>query len=716
MRGTTGTARRAGRCARRGRERGSALVIVVTAFAVLLVVVCGTLSFAVAGARSARQQQDQLTAEAAARSGLQDLLTKLRANPRYFSDTLADPDGGKGLCQNPAAPGPEQDTDRDLAKACGWDAGTAYGWAPVASGPDAGRFHYDVLRLDADGPSAVIRSTGTAGGLARTVVARVGGASTSDFLYWSDYELADPSDRTTYPRSTDLSMTFKDAATDPMKAALAACGTVWSAVSGGGDPDAALPHAWQRDATGHTPDRMYVDPAIGYTACRQPVFASGDVLEGRVHSNDLIGSKGGTFRGQFTAANYEGQGCDQAANYPLSCLAPGSRATFETAGAPKPARVDLSGSDPFKGLDGAQAAAQSSGCVYKGATRIAFQGRRDGSGRPLMRVWSLGGTDSPAARCGATADLASAQGVLVPYGGADYVVYVADDPSAKSVPVPSGALGTLTGPGGQTAPFPQGTFTDPDPAHATGLVDAEAAMLLPGKYRPHGNAFVEGVAQAPVTVASAADTVILGDLLTPDSASAVVGLSAGGAVEVYNPVKAVAAPITMDGAPAWTKAVPEGAYPVGAQHWDVQVPGIGTRPAAGDGLTVMAAVRASAESFRVQNWNEGRAKDGSPLSLYLYGSIGQRFRGVTGAEDGAGHTVGGYAKRYVYNPTLDYLRPPRFPGLTSSSWGIVWSEVRDTPAAAGRAAKAQALPASDAGTGRAVLAAAVERKEPQWAR
>jgi Tfp pilus assembly protein PilX len=84
-----------------------------------------------------------------------------------------------------------------------------------------------------------------------------------------------------------------------------------------------------------------------------------------------------------------------------------------------------------------------------------------------------------------------------------------------------------------------------------------------------------------------------------------------------------------------------------------------------DPLYIYAAILAVAHSFIVDNYDCG-----SPLgTLYVYGTIGQLFRGTVGTHNG-GTITSGYTKDYVYDDRLASLEPPYFLNPVSAAWYI----------------------------------------------
>ena len=83
------------------------------------------------------------------------------------------------------------------------------------------------------------------------------------------------------------------------------------------------------------------------------------------------------------------------------------------------------------------------------------------------------------------------------------------------------------------------------------------------------------------------------------------------------------------------------------------------------GLTIDAAILALTKSFVVDNYAAG----GPQGNLYNYGSIQQYGRGPVGTFNGSSSTSG-YIKHYNWSPLLDYVSPPSYLTPSTSSWNL----------------------------------------------
>jgi hypothetical protein len=151
-----------------------------------------------------------------------------------------------------------------------------------------------------------------------------------------------------------------------------------------------------------------------------------------------------------------------------------------------------------------------------------------------------------------------------------------------------------------------------------------------GEQAACGNVWVKGTYSQDLTIASANDIVINGDLeRTADEL--LLGLVANNFVRVYHPV-----------------------------NWSGGACGGNTASALSDPV-IQAAILALNHSFIVDNWDCG-ARLGD---LNVQGAIAQKFRGPVGTSGGTG-----YLKKYEYNDRLRFREPPYFLDPVQASWRI----------------------------------------------
>ena len=169
------------------QDRGAAMIMVLGMISIMTVVVAAALSYATNVAPQVRRDESWQAALAAAQAGVDDYLAKLNRTDAY-SLTVD--------CSNEALKGPKAE-----ANSCGWNSSTSPGWVAVQAGkPAAGKFHYDVNTANfwKDG-SVWVESTGKVRGISRTIQVRVARGGSTDFLYYTDFEDADPQNLVAYP-------------------------------------------------------------------------------------------------------------------------------------------------------------------------------------------------------------------------------------------------------------------------------------------------------------------------------------------------------------------------------------------------------------------------------------------------------------------------------------------------------------------------------------
>jgi hypothetical protein len=643
------------------------MVAVLASFTIMMTVLLGGVAYLASSTKYSRYDQDNDLALAAAQSGLSDLLSRVRADDDYLSNVATTASDSDGYCGIRATGGPEGDY---FASDCGWGSSTDVGWqgfGELVGGEFRQHFHYVVTDYDAASRSAEVVSTGRSGDVVRSLAARMAKDNPAMYLYLTDYEMSDPSDWAVYP--------------DGWYPVSDVCGAGWP----DSDTKKVVGYRWEwaqklaaNPAFIAPPARIwYVEPFAQY--CRQEPFGPGDLLKGRVHSNDTMLSTGtATFIGPFTTANPK---CDERVEGDPStykyCVEskqeahPLAYSQMLYAGgvwpAEAPARSEVL--DIPKVPD--KAAIGNKGCQYQGATRIIFNG--DGT----MTVWSNYGLDEPNAGCGSLSELASSTGARVNVPSVIYVKTV-DKPlmtTAMKKRIPSGGL---------DGELPLGTYQATDenpPTDASDEYTIEISMDRPDKLGGGGNVWVEGKTQGRTTIFADASIIVTGDLITEDKEKDLLGLMATGSVEVYNPgLKVYTA--KADAATGDLIWFSDPFY----NHW-MEPQGIAVFDATtkpwpkdynGDGydMAIHAAIIAGNGSFRVQNSNKTQAET-TGRYLNVYGSISQNFRGVTGlslTNLGIPGQSAGYQNDYEYNQTLMKRQPPLFPYIGNGKWWVPWEE------------------------------------------
>ena len=365
-------------------DQGAALVMVLMVIILASSVALAAGAYALSTSKVSTTNSSWNSALAAAQAGVDDYIAHLNANDNYARTWD---------CSNTAMVGPNA-----TGNTCGWTSATIAGWKPVNTGDDpsiAPAYHYDVNASGLDSQGVVqVTSTGRVNNVSRTLQVSVSRGGSTDFLYYTDHEDADPNNQYVYPSTMP---TY--------------CSNYWwtaPTVRGTGRSSAS--------------------------GCVEIQFAPGDVLDGPVHTNDtpLIGS--GSPQVQFKQGlESSDPACKQAvqgnaASYKY-CDRNQQNANYGTAGAHWAAVKYLTDtSDKFQNYPG---------CQFQGSTRIKFNS--DGT----MTVWSANSAN-PVGTCGGTAPM----GVTIPVPN-DQVIYVTaggTQAQCKSGQIGDGLpLGTYTG-------------------------------------------------------------------------------------------------------------------------------------------------------------------------------------------------------------------------------------------------------------------------------
>ncbi len=594
-----------------------ALVMVVGSMLVLAMLAMTALAYTLSSQKFARHDQDYLAAMSAAQSGVEDVLSRLNRDDGY---------GTEVDCTNTAWKGPMPST----SNTCGWDTNTAPGWLPVKPGetdPSAAWFHYSLNASTAGTEGTItVTATGRVNGVYRTVQTTLGKGGSTDYVYYTDFEDADPSNVQAYPPS----------------------GTSETICGHDGFKTA---NYWYEGRT----DRY------GRDLCQEITFASGDVLDGAVFTNDSILSDGAQFLSGVESAN---PGCRDVTADPATwnrCLRLNSTAAFS---------VQPKYHTPFRLDDTSAAFATNPGCHYFGSTRVIFSSdgtmtvwnkRTNNDNRAPKAIAPPGGT---APDCGTLEALDTGGAKLdVPN---NMVIYVA----ASEAPMRQCYGGEIGGPDGRTLPL--GNYSSAaasDPINDRQSYTYDSNMAETNKYCAEGNLYVEGSLKGRVTVSAAQSIIVTGDLLTP-GASDMLGLVATNSVEVFHP-RMVTVRSYWD---SWARA-----YRWNQLWGDSGVAGWPTRytndPA--QGIQIDGSIQTLQHSFLVQKYNVG----GNAGTLFVHGSIAQRWRGIVGQGSPGSSSMQGYTKLYKYDTRLKYSAPPYFPRWANSQWTLRYSGEISTPGA-----------------------------------
>lgn len=612
-------------------DSGVALLMVVGSMIVLAMLAMTALAYTVSSQRFARYDQDFSSTMSAAQSGIDDFISQLNRDDGYFQDV----DCSNVALRGPAVPG----------NTCGWTSTTPVGWMPVKPGSTGAKdayFHYsfDASRALTEG-TITVRSTGKVNGEYRTVEAAVGKGGSTDYVYYTDFESADPSNVQSYTptKIASLSSTQK-----------AACGL-----------------------SGYDPALYWWEGREGKN-CNEIQFADDDVLEGTVFSNDSVLANNPTFTDGFFSANPECRTVTATTSTWRKCL----RKTGASY-----ALADFNNVQPEYSkalyLDDTSAAFTGyPGCHYYGSTRIVFNAAGtmtvwnkvvNGGGSPTV-ITPTGGT-TPS--CGTATDLNSA-------GGA--TVAVPDNMVVQVSPQKSGLTharcdaGQIGGPSGSTLPL--GTYTKAiaaaKPSSGSATYTYDTTMKESTKYCQEGNLYVQGTVKGRVTLAASQSVVLTGDIMLAGGLSGadMVGLVATNSVEVFHPWMTT---VSATGSGCPTASTCKWGDDAGTETGTVASWPANITPPAGStaftGIEIMASIQTLQHSFYVQRYDKG---SGEGL-LRVDGSIAQRWRGIVGT--GNGDT--GYLKKYVYDTRLKYSAPPYFPRWVNAQWSQRYFGETTTP-------------------------------------
>lgn len=153
-----------------------------------------------------------------------------------------------------------------------------------------------------------------------------------------------------------------------------------------------------------------------------------------------------------------------------------------------------------------------------------------------------------------------------------------------------------------------------------------------------GVAYVRGTYAGDLTIASAKDVVVNGDIAK--NGDYMLGLIANNFVRVYHPVN------------------PDPGNP--NDHSECV-----NAPSTPTDISIDAAILALAHSFTVDSYFCG-----APLgTLTVNGTIAQKFRGPVGQNSG-GSAVNGYVKNYQYDDRLRLREPPHFIDPVQAAWRL----------------------------------------------
>jgi hypothetical protein len=613
------------RLARAEREGGFALPLVLSISVVLMLLMVTAISSSVSGLKTTYTDQDSTAALAAAYAGIDEYESRLAGDSSYgqygnpnAAFTVAT--GSKVIAPATASPNPAFDVTK----------GGTWATIPGSDGTASYRYEVDNSKFASNGVLR-IRSTGKVGTTTRSVVASVRGTGFIDFLYFTDYEIADPA----------LGPFDKN-----------------------GNPTCVPSYGWQ--------------PTTRWN-CSEITFNGGDKLAGPVHSNDLMHICSATFGGAVTSAdpNAPYYSATTGVNYPAntrnaqapdhtSCT---GQVWYKSNGQTFPPSQDSSIVMPATNNDQLNETAINDpldvprpGCLYTGPTKITLTS--DGNMRVVSpyTIWpQTGAKGTPAAgvtleNCGTpgSSGLGAANGQIIPVP-TNNLIYVQAVPTKTTDPnySPSGSPKSPT----ESTVFPgcYGSNTNTNKNNGdvrvagNGIGYPASTSVTTGSGRNQttsyvnedapssssygctaGDAFVSGTLKGRLTVSAANYVYITGDTTYADTDGDVLGLVGQKAVWIWNPI------------------LSNGNFLQAASDRNVD-----------------AAILSLNDTFAVQNYDQGSVKRGT---LNLTGAIAQKFRGAVATGSGS-TTSTGYTKNYTYDQHLKTSAPPKFLAPVSTTYG-----------------------------------------------
>ena len=557
-------------------EEGVALITVLLVTFVLLILVASTMAYAVGSQPISRRDQDWNSALTAAEAGLDDYMYRLNQNDQYYLYGTTPPPAS-GTCG--AYPTLSTAPDGNPAFS---------NWVAVPGSTTSATFRYsiDTSCLATQG-AIVVWATGKSGISTRTVQATFRRHAFIDYLYFTDYETKDPA---LYTGS-------------PFTAAEA-------------QVSCALHYYEGRDSQ-----------------CTDINFASGDVVNGPLHSNDAILICGTpSFNGNVTTS-WQGAGTPVVRWRDNTGSGCSGLPTFARAGDPKYADpLTMPPSNVAIKAD-ADATLAGAGCLFTGPTSITLN-----SAGTMTVV-------SPFTKWPATPNNCQpGTNIPLPSNG---VIYVQNVPSSSTDPNYTASCITSTQLGGSaTVQHPLGFPQRYD-------ISQYGCM--------NGDVFLKGTLKGRLTIAADNNIDIIGNTTYQGGTggSDLLGLVANNYVEIYHPVGDCG---------SGSSPCDNGAKQNGYYNLDDVAGGLST---SFNNPTVQAAMLSVNHSFRVQNYQYGEDTLGS---ITVYGAIAQRYRGIVG-------TIGtsGYLKNYTYDQRMKYQSPPYFLNPVAAAWQIVtWIECKGT--------------------------------------
>lgn len=622
------------RRARGQADDGMAMLMVIGTMVVITIIAVATLAFATTAIPQARHSEDYQIAGAAAQAGVDDFLGRLAVCNTYWQKP----------CANSA---PDNTSDPySVSNPSKWLDGVNWVNVPDTSSGVASSGQYTYKLLSANAGVLRIEVKGRSRGVTRVFTDDLHKSGLLNYIYYTDLEDEDPllyyvdypsttyhtNDGSYYPQSgpcgtpyrghycTTYVMDNPSTTAQDLSSLRANCGV---------QTDGSNPQYWYNGRNNaqwqwyYTATKISTDsygrtttgaPYQGSTAtgCSEIQFASGDTINGPLHTNDAMYINGGKFTNKDTETGWTTSAPVQPAQagHWWTGSGPSSQGY-----APVPSALTVLPPNNASIEQQADPAFGGQGCLYTGPTKITLLP----SGK--MQVTSPY-TKSANSGCYTSLPMTSAQTVNTPANG---VVYVQGIPSSPSDPNYSSSCSMSTVI--SSIGYPNTSDVQAQPTSST--VDGQFGCA-------DGTAFVSGSGfGGKYTIATAKDIYVVGNTTYSNTGVGgdVLGLVANGFVYVYHPVNSSGSNLS----------------------------GSLSNP------VIDAAVLSVNDSFVVENWNNG-AQLGT---LTVFGGIYQRYRGPVGTGSGSCSGGTGYCKNYNYDNRLAFTDPPPyFLDPVSSAWRI----------------------------------------------
>ncbi len=607
-------------------EEGVALVTVVLLSAVLMILVAGTLTYALGSQDLARRDQDWNAALAAAEAGIDDYVYRMNEDANYWQ--YGNPNAVSPVLKLPTPP----DGNKAFTQ-----------WVKVPGPSSSGYFRYDVLGTpDANGVVR-LRATGKVGKVTRTIEASIRRRNFLDYLYFTDYETFDPA---LYP------------------------------ISG----SSYTPAQAQANCV-----MYYFSGRKNNSNCINIVFGISDVIKGPLHTNDAIGVSTTTNNKPEFQGDTTDSWDDPAGKRWWNSQSSSAKPSFKSG---DPRYAEPLAMPPTNDLLKAKAGPGRGGCLFTGPTAISL--RNNGTMdviSPFTKQINCTWTKTPTTSMNNRYSLTN---FTIPSNALVYVQNVpaatTDANYTNGCPYSRPAFGGANT--GSSTPnrvhplglpqnfdlttydcragdvFLSGTLkgqltiaaenditvirsTD----YSTGasyLTGSDLLGLIPNNYvevyHPVYNFQTYTGSSPPTPTVPSACSGAYQKVQTGSGSSAVH--------QYYCNLK-----------------VPTGLFNGTTANASTMATAVGTNPNVDP--SIYAAMLTVQHQFAVQNYNLG---DNGLGTLVVKGSIAQKFRGAV-ATASATATITGYAKDYTYDTRLKYLSPPEFLEPIATAWRIaIWAE------------------------------------------